>query len=206
MFCERYDSFVEELKRRGFTVHDAKDGKDALDIALKTIGKGASVGCGGSMTVKDIGLPDALREQGNEVFFHWDVPPEKHSEIFKNAAFADWYVCSANAITRSAKIINIDGNGNRVSGTFFGPRRKVLMIIGKNKFAEDMEAGFDRIKKVACVKNAQRFGLKTPCVVTGQCTDCYSPQRICKITTIIECLPGFVQEMHLILVDEELGY
>ncbi len=205
MFCEKYDSFVEELRKRGFIPHEAKNGKEALKLTLELIDPASSVGCGGSKTVDSIGLPAALRERGNEVFFHWDVPPEARSAIFPKAAAADWYLCSANAITRKAKIINIDGNGNRVSGTFFGPK-KVLMIIGKNKFAEDMDSAMDRVKRFACSQNAQRFGFKTPCAVAGKCTDCYSPQRICKVTTIIECLPGFVQEMHLILVDDELGY
>ncbi len=205
MFCENYDSFISELKKRNFTPHDAKTASEALDIALSLIGPDVSVGCGGSKTVDSMGLPAALRKRGNEVFFHWDVPPAERAAVFPKAATADWYVCSANAITRSAKIINIDHNGNRVSGTFFGPK-KVLLIIGKNKFAEDMESAMDRAKRVACAKNAQRFGFNTPCALTGKCTDCYSPQRICSVTAIIEALPGMVQEMHLILVDEDLGY
>ena len=205
MFCENYEGFVEELKKRGFTPHSAKNGAEALDIAMSLIPADASVGVGGSKTVDGLALPAALRERGNEVFFHWDVPPAERAAIFPKAAAADWYICSANGVTRKAKIINIDGNGNRVSGTFFGPK-KVLFIVGKNKFAEDMDEAMDRIKRFACAQNAQRFGLKTPCALGGKCNDCYSPQRICKVTTIIECLPGFVQEMHLILVDEELGY
>lgn len=205
MFCSDYDSFFEELKKRHYTPHSAKNAEEAKAIALELVGSGSSVGCGGSVTVNSMELPAALREKGNEVFFHWDVAPEERPSVFPKAAKADWYLCSANAITRKGKIVNIDGNGNRVSGTFFGPK-KTIMIIGKNKFAEDLDSAMERVKKFACAKNAQRFGFKTPCAVTGQCTDCYSPQRICKITTIIECLPGMVEEMHLILVDEELGY
>lgn len=205
MFCENYESFVEELKKRNFIPHSAKDGAEARAIALSLIGRGVSVGCGGSKTVDSLGLPAALREQDCEVFFHWEVPPAERPAIFAKAAAADWYLCSLNAITRKAKLINIDGNGNRVSATFFGPK-KVLFIVGKNKFAEDMESGMERAKRVACSNNARRFGFTTPCALTDKCADCYSPDRICKVTTIIECLPGLVDEMHLILVDEELGY
>ena len=45
-----------------------------------------------------------------------------------------------------------------------------------------------------------------PAAVAGRCTDCFSKERICSVTTIIEAMPGAISEMHLILVDEVLGY
>lgn len=204
MFCDNYDSFVKNLERHAFTVHSAADGAEAKKIALDLIGNG-SAGIGGSMTVDGLGIPAALREKGNAVFFHWGCKPEERDAIFEAAAHADWYVCSANAITRNAKIINIDGNGNRVSGTFFGPQ-KVILVIGKNKFAEDLDSGMARAKRYACSQNARRLNFSSPCALTDKCADCCSPQRICKITTIIEYLPGLLDEMHLVLVDEALGY
>lgn len=204
VFCENYEKLVSNLEDRGFTVHSAANGAEAKEIALSLIG-GGSVGCGGSMTVNGLGIPAALREKGNAVYFHWDEKPEDRPETFKKAAAADWYLCSTNAITMNAKLINIDGNGNRVAAMFAGPR-KVMLVIGKNKLAKDLESGMERVKTVACVKNAQRFGLQTPCAVTGNCADCHDPRRICAVTTIIEKKPGLLDELHLILVDEELGY
>lgn len=204
MFCENYDKLVSNLEGRGFTVHTAADGAEAKSIALELIG-GCSVGCGGSMTITALGIPAALRENGNSVYFHWDEKPEDRPDTFKKAAAADWYLCSTNALTMNAKLINIDGNGNRVAAMIGGPK-KVLLVIGKNKLAADLESGLARVKSVACVKNAQRFGLNTPCTVTGKCADCHNPQRICSVTTIIEQKPKLLDEMHLILVDEELGY
>ena len=101
--------------------------------------------------------------------------------------------------------MNIDGTGNRVASMIFGPKN-VALIIGKNKFAETMDECMDRIKTVACARNAQRLGLSTPCAVAGRCVDCFSKERICSVTTIIEAKPGAISEMHLILVDEVLGY
>ncbi len=75
------------------------------------------------MTISSLGLPDALRAQGNPVYFHWDVKPEERAEIFEKAKAADWYLCSTNAITMNAKLINIDGNGNRVAAMFGGPKK-----------------------------------------------------------------------------------
>ena len=105
----------------------------------------------------------------------------------------------------NAKLINIDGNGNRVAAMFGGPK-KVVLVVGKNKLAADLESGMARVKAVACSKNAQRFGLDTPCAITGKCVDCHHAQRICSVTTIIEQKPRLLDELHIVLVDEELGY
>ena len=153
MFCENYDKLVSNLEGRGFTVHSAASGEEAKKLVLELIGDRASVGCGGSMTISSLGLPDALRAQGNPVYFHWDVKPEERAEIFEKAKEADWYLCSTNAITMNAKLINIDGNGNRVAAMFGGPK-KVVLVVGKNKLAADLESGMARVKAVACSKNA----------------------------------------------------
>lgn len=204
MFCENYDQFVSLLQKRNYTVHSAGSASEAKEIALSLIGS-SSVGCGGSITVHSMGLPDALRAQGCSVYFHWEVPPKERPAIFEKADAADWYLCSSNAITRSGKLINIDGNGNRVADMFFGPK-KVLLIIGKNKFAETIDEGIDHIKTVACPANGKRLSRATPCAMAGRCTDCFSPDRMCNVTTIIEAKPGLIDELHLLLVDEELGY
>ena len=205
MFCENYDKLGSNLEGRGFTVHSAASGEEAKKLVLELIGDRASVGCGGSMSISSLGLPDALRAQGNPVYFHWDVKPEERAEIFEKAKEADWYLCSTNAITMNAKLINIDGNSNRVAAMFGGPK-KVVLVVGKNKLAADLESGMARVKAVACSKNAQRFGLDTPCAITGKCVDCHHAQRICSVTTIIEQKPRLLDELHIVLVDEELGY
>ena len=53
--------------------------------------------------------------------------------------------------------------------------------------------------------NAARIGVDTPCVKTGLCVDCRSPQRICNMWSIIE---GHMikDRIHVILVGENLGY
>ena len=102
MFCENYDQFVSELEKRNYTVHSAKDAAEAKAIALSLVGS-SSVGCGGSVTVHSMGLPDAMREQGCAVYFHWEHEPQDRPAIFEKAAKADWYICSTNGITRKGQ-------------------------------------------------------------------------------------------------------
>lgn len=192
----------QNLFERGFIPHVAKDIAEARLIALEIIG-GGSVGFGGSVTVEELGLYDELKSRGNAVYHHAksDDPVAARAA----AAQADCYLCSANAMTESGILINVDGNGNRVAATIQGPKR-VIFIIGRNKITPDVESGIRRIKQIAAPKNAKRLGKKTPCAIAGKCMDCKSPDRICKATMLLEGPSNYTEQVHVILVDQELGY
>ena len=116
----------------------------------------------------------------------------------------DLFFTSTNALTLKGHLVNIDATGNRVGAMVFGPRR-VIVVAGANKIATDLEAALARVKTFACPPNARRLGFDTPCAHTGLCTDCNSPQRICRVTTIIERQPR-ATDLAVCLVNEDLGY
>jgi hypothetical protein len=74
-----------------------------------------------------------------------------------------------------------------------------------NKVAPDLDSAMARVKHYAGPINAIRIGVKTPCVATGLCSDCRSPQRICNMWSVIE---GHMAKgrIHVKLVGENLGY
>ncbi len=117
---------------------------------------------------------------------------------------ADFFISSANAITEDGVIINIDGNSNRVSAIAQGPK-KVLFIIGMNKVCCDSDAAMKRARSVAAPVNAQRVGVSTPCVETGSCIDCKSPDTIC-CQFLITRFSRHKDRIHVILVNEDLGF
>jgi len=102
------------------------------------------------------------------------------------------------------ELVNIDGTGQRVSAMIFGPK-KVIVVAGVNKIAGDLDEGLWRASNVASSMNAKRLSRKTPCVSTGECSDCDSPERICNITTVIHRRPRST-DLTVILVGMELGY
>ena len=108
MFCKDYDSFISLLSRRNYTVHTARDGAQARDILLSLVPEGSTAGFGGSMTAKELCLAEALRGKGCTTYFHWEAPAEERGEVTRRAARADWFIASANGITRTGKIVNID--------------------------------------------------------------------------------------------------
>ena len=190
------------LLKKGYRAACYETQAQAREAVLSEIKEGESVGIGGSVTIRDLDLLDALTKNKNAYYWHW--LPEADYNTRKNATEADVYLCSTNAITEKGELVNIDGNGNRVAGMFYGPGRNII-VVGKNKIAADYEAAIKRIKDIACPKNAVRLKLNTPCALTGKCADCSSPQRFCNVTSIISYPPG-KRDMLIILVNEELGY
>lgn len=178
--------------------------KEEAAAYLKEKIHGEQVGFGGSMTLKAMGLDSILKED-NEVVWHWldDMPA---AEARRKAMNSTVYILSANGVSETGELVNIDGTGNRLSASLFGPK-KVYYVIGKNKIAPDLPSAIRRARNIACTQNAMRFGVKTPCVANGgdRCYDCSSPMRICNATVILE-RPMVGMEIELLFVDEELGY
>lgn len=197
------EEVIAKLKEKGFIAHRAATGAQAREIALSLVAPGESVGIGGSVTIRDLELDKALAERGHAVYWHWH-DPARANELRQKANAADVYMASSNALTRQGDLINIDGTGNRVAGMFYGPP-KVILVVGRNKLADGPHQAIARIKAVACPQNARRLGLQTPCALTGRCTECDSPQRMCRITVRLTHPPQG-KAIHVILVDEDLGY
>ena len=171
------NKYIKALEKRGFTVHTAVDAAAARELLLSLLADAATVGIGGSMTVKELDVAYALLKEGKEVFWHW-LPGVDANAARRAAMFADVYLCSANAVTDDGKLLFIDGSGNRVAALAFGPKR-VILVIGKNKLCGDEADALARIRREACGPNARRLGLKTPCGLGSECLDCSSSQRFC---------------------------
>lgn len=190
------------LTRRGFTVHHAATKAEAAQRVLSLIPEGASVGAGGSMTIRELGVAEALQSAGHQVHWHWLA---EGPAAFPAAHGADVYLASANAVTRDGQLVNIDGTGNRVAAMIHGPKM-VIAVVGENKLVDGgYPAALARIKREACPPNARRLGLPFPCGQTGQCNPAECPGGFCNIITIQEHPTG-KRPYHVVLVEEALGY
>jgi len=192
------------LQSNGFSARIFSTGAAAAQAVLQSIPAGASVGIGGSMTVKSLGLHETLADAGHPVYWHWFAAEEDRAATLAAAAAADVYLASSNAVSATGELVNIDGTGNRVAAQFWGPRR-VILLCGRNKICPDVPAALQRVKAEACPANARRLGLSTPCALTGKCTDCHSPERFCRVTSILSRpTPG--RDISVWLIDDDLGY
>lgn len=190
-----------KLNARGFKSRIVKTAREACRVALDLIGDG-SVGFGGSVTLAQTGLPESLTEHGNTLYWHWKDGPEMR----RKALLADFFVCSANAVTEDGVVFQTDGTGNRIAALCFGPEN-VIMIVGRNKIVKGSKEAMERIKSGICAgENGRRLGLSTPCATAGVCADCNSPQRMCSVTAAFERASKGIANTYVILVDEDLGY
>ena len=187
----KYARIIEALKRRGYEAVAVATGAEAAAIVMKEAESAESVGWGGSESIKEIGVRDALAASGKEIRDHQTI--------------MDLFLLSANAITEDGVIVNIDGTGNRVAASIFGPKR-VVYVIGRNKIvAGGVLEAIGRAKRCACPPNCRRLAKKTPCAEKGLCADCDSPDRICKVTAVFDRCPTHTSTL-VIVVDEDLGY
>ncbi len=195
---------IENLRAHGFQVIPVKNAREALETA-KPFFKGVqTVGLGGSVTVQQIGLLDWLRQShGFQLFDQYEegISMEENVERRRRGLLADIFVSSSNAITRSGYLVNVDGAGNRVAAQAYGPQ-KVLLIVGKNKIVDDVEAGFRRIEEVVAPKNVERVNKKAFSLKKEQR---YTVQNIQSVFVVIKKTDD-KNRITLILVDEELGF
>ena len=197
----------EELRKRlednGFAVSVFATGAEAADYLNREI-DGTTVGCGGSMTLRELGLYESLGAH-NELHYH-SLPGVNSAEEMGKAAAADVYLLSANAIAENTgEILSIDGIGNRTSSTLFG-HRKVYFIAGKNKVSPDFDSALWRLRNVVAPKNARRLGKKTPCAAKAdKCYNCSRPDRMCN-ALVVQYKKRGSMDMEVVLVDQELGF
>jgi L-lactate utilization protein LutB len=199
----QYSKLLENLRKRGFAPYFASSREEGKNMVLELIPKGASIGFGGSVTVEEIGLLDAMKND-YKLLHRSFYDASEHQALYQKMHLADWYIASANALAESGDIINIDGRGNRVAETLYGPQN-ILLICGTNKIVKNIDEGIERTRNVAAPKNTMRLQKNTPCAYTGKCSYCLSPDTICK-ATVIHHHPTTGKNFYIVIIDESLGY
>jgi hypothetical protein len=196
---------INALKKNRFEALFVMDAKAAFEEVMKRIPDGVTVGVGGSVTLAQVGLLDALKHR--KIKLIWPIQQarsdEERLELIRKSFFADVFLSSTNAVTEDGKLYNVDATGNRVGAMFIGPK-KTIVVCGVNKIVKDLDAAEKRVREWAAPQNAKRLNRKTPCVETGLCEDCSSPDRICNIYVTLAKKPART-DVVVILVGEYLG-
>jgi L-lactate utilization protein LutC len=208
---EKLGRVVRQLELNNFDVYLAEDAKAAGDIFENKILANiefSSASYADSITMRETKVLDLLRRMKSVDFIDTFNPEDSWRQQIsqrKRALTADLFLTGTNAITEKGQLVNLDMIGNRVAPLAFGPRY-VVLFIGLNKIVKDLDAAFERIRRISAPLNAQRHeNLNTPCQKTGICCDCKSPQRICNSWTITEkSYPK--KRIKIILIDKELGF
>ncbi|MBO4673097.1 MAG: lactate utilization protein [Bacteroidaceae bacterium] len=198
-------TILRNLQRRHIEGFYCPTAEEAVNKVSELIADGSYVTWGGSMTIRDLGIPEVLKSRRTLEVLDRDEAetPEEVQAIYLRAFSSDVYLTSANAISEDGVIVNIDGNGNRVAAITWGPK-KVIFVIGMNKVAQTVEAALARVRGTASPINAARFDITTPCQIDGVCHNCNSPESICNYVHFLRNSP---KGRHVVvLVGENLGF
>ena len=206
----RLEQCAEALSANNFEVYIADSLGQVGEIFKKKIFAGlkvSSASWGDSISLKSSTILDFLRSAPDLTFidtFEPGIPRSESMERRRQALLVDLFLTGSNAVTEDGCLVNLDMIGNRVGGLTFGPLH-VVLVIGRNKIVEDVEAAMERIRRFAAPMNAIRHeGWETPCIKTSFCMDCKSPDRICNTWTITQ--KSYPKgRIKIILVNEDLG-
>lgn len=208
IFKKQAEQIIRQMNRQGIEGLYFPDAASAVDAICRMIPTGSLVGLGGSVTVTQTGLIDALRKLDIRLLdrFREGVTVDEVDAMRHENLRADVFIAGSNAVTLDGKLVNMDGKGNRVAAMIFGPK-KVILVMGMNKVVPTIMDAITRIKTVAAPFNAVRVKHHTPCAVTGVCQDpnCAPPNRICSQLVIIES-NAVKDRITVVLIGEEYGF
>ena len=207
------ENIIHKLEARhmeGFYCQDIESAKKKV-VELISLGMdgvattGRTVAYGGSMTIDNTDLKQMITESGQKLIVreNFGKSKEEQNSLKSQQICADSFLMSTNAITLNGELVNIDGNGNRLSYLIYGPDQ-VIVLAGMTKVVPNVEDGIRRVRNIATPANTVRLHCDTPCAVTGQCADCLKNTICCQfVVTRASKTPGRIK---VVLVGEELGY
>lgn len=205
LYQKKGNEVVKKLRTRQFEAYYCNSTNDAVRKVLELIPNDHVVSWGGSKTIQDIGLLDAVRKGGYRCIDRDTTrDQEERFELMRQALLADTFLMSSNAITEDGQLFNIDGNGNRVAALCYGPK-SVIVIAGMNKVVKSLQDAISRGRTYAAPMNMQRFEeQKLPCMITGECLDCICPDCGC-ISMVVTRMSKPAKRIKVILIGEDLG-
>ena len=200
------ETMIQNLAKRNMEGYFAATREEAVQLIMdKFLKAGKTVCFGGSMSLTESGLMDAIRESDCILYDRNTAKtPEAMKEMKAKMINSDYFLMSTNAITVEGELVNIDGVSNRVSYLCYGPEN-VIILVGMNKVVTSVEDGVHRVRDIASPPNTVRLNKNTPCAKTGRCGDCYSDDCICS-QIVITRRSGTKNRIKVVLVAEELGY
>lgn len=204
-YAKAAETLEKAFKKRGMEAYYCPDAATAKKQILSLIPKGSSVSWGGSESMEEAEVIDAIKTDDYEAIDRRSASsPEEARALYGKIVCSDYFLTSTNAFTKDGELINIDGAANRVACIAHGPAN-VIILASMDKMCATVEDAVRRVRTLASPPNAIRVGVNTPCAKTGVCSDCLSPDCICCqiLITRYSRIPGRIK---VVLCGEKLGF
>lgn len=199
-------TIIKALEKRNMTGYYCASKEECVKKVLEIIEKDSVISWGGTMSIHECGIPQALKDEGIYTVLDRSeyTTPEAQQEFAVKTFLCDYFLMSTNAITLDGELVNVDGNGNRVASLIYGPKH-VIVIAGMNKVVGNVEEGYKRTRDMASPPNTIRLNKNTPCSTLGKCGDCLSPDCICN-QIVVTRRSREKERIIVILVNDNLGF
>ena len=212
----RVETTLKNLRRNRMEAYFVDTKEQACDLVRRLVQPGATVSCGGSVTLKETGVYDVIAS-GDYNFLDRSAckTPEETDALYRQVFSADAFFTSANAVTENGELYNVDGNSNRVAAIVFGPK-SVICVCGVNKLVKNIDEAIHRVKTKAAPPNTVRLGIETPCAKTGECISlrqenpdmcagCHGDGRIC-CNYVVSAQQRHINRIKVIIIGDRYGY
>jgi hypothetical protein len=200
---------IANLNKRNILGLYCEDKDAAHKKILELIAESATVGFSGSQTLEQLEIVEMLESRGNLVYnqYNSQLSRDESMKVRKQGTLADYYLTSANAVSKQGELFFLTAYGHRVAG--IADAKNVIVVCGVNKIAESAQAAMDRARTFATPLNCKRLKWDTPCSQDGVCRSdtCFSPEyvRMCCQWLIIESEMN-PDRVTVIIVGENLGF
>jgi len=205
----RIQELLNNFNRRNIKGFYCAGKDEAHAKILEFIPESASVGFCGSQTLEQLEIVEMLQSRGNNVLNQYDfnLSRDESMRIRKLSIQADYYLCSANAVSMGGELVFLSAYGHRIAGISVANR--VIVVCGINKIVETREAAVKRAREYATPLNVKRLHWDTPCAKDGICHEdvCFTSDynRMCCQMLVVEAEVD-PERMTVILVGETLGF
>ncbi len=189
---------IDGLTARGVTVAHVTSKAAALEALQQALPKGTELMTGSSITLEQIGFIDQLKSKQHP----WvnlkdkiveEADPAKQAELRRQSVLTPYFIGSVHAITESGQTVTASASGSQLpSYAFTSPN--VIWVAGVQKIVPNLEAGFQRIR-----------GYVFPLEDQHMKDVGYGGSSI-NLMLIFERITMPIHKIHLILVDEVLGF
>ena len=184
------------LKARGFKAELVPGREAALKLVQSLIPAGGQVMTGSSRTLDEIGFT-ALLTSGSHPWVNLkaqivaEKDGEKQMELRRRAIFADYFLGSVHAITRSGEMVAGSASGSQLAAYAFGGKNLIL-VAGTQKITADLNEAFRRLREHTTPLEDRRMkGLGAPGTY---------------LSRIIVLEREARRSVHVVLVNEKLGF
>jgi L-lactate utilization protein LutC len=190
---------IAAVEARGMVVTRVNDAAAALAAVQALIPDGASVMTASSVTLQQIGFEDLLKVGTHrwhnlkaEVLAAPDMPTQAQRR--RQATLADYWVGSVQAIAATGEVVVASASGSQLPAYAFSSPN-LIWVVGTQKLVPTLSDAIARAREEAWRhEDARQKQLGNPGSFVG------------KLLIIEREAPYLRRALHLILVDEPLGY